>query len=73
MRLTPTVLPQEFVTSPQPQLSSAIGGSVLPLARAEELIGSLTDVVSARISAAENGSIDTIHVLVTGDVSLPLR
>jgi hypothetical protein len=40
---------------------------VLPLVRAEELIGSLTDVVSARISAAENGSIDTIHVLVTGD------
>ena len=46
---------------------------MLPLARAEELIASLTDVVSARISAAENGSIDTIHVLVTGDVSLPLR
>ena len=55
------------MTSPQPQLSSAIAGSVLPLVRAEELIGSLTDVVSARISAAENGSIDTIHVLVTGD------
>ncbi len=47
--------------------SSAIAGSVLPLQRAEELIGSLKDVVSARISAAENGSIDTIHVLVTGD------
>lgn len=40
---------------------------MLPLQRAEELIGSLKDVVSARISAAENGAVDTIHVLVTGD------
>jgi hypothetical protein len=57
--------------SPHQQASSEkgspIAGSVLPLQRAEELICSLKDVVSARISAADNGSVDTIHVLVTGD------
>jgi hypothetical protein len=55
---------------PHPQnasLASSIAGSVLPLQRAEELIASLTDVVSVRISATESGSVDTIHVLVTGD------
>lgn len=69
-RLTLTVPPQNSVSPQLPNPSdnsSAIAGSVLPLQRAEELIGSLKDVVSARISAAENGSIDTIHVLVTGD------
>jgi hypothetical protein len=48
-------------------MRSAIAGSVLPLQRAEELIGSLKDVVSARITATETGAVDTIHVLVTGD------
>ena len=51
---------------PNPQ-SSSIAGSVLPLQRAEELIASLTDVVSVRITAIDSGSVDTIHVLVTGD------
>lgn len=46
---------------------SPIAGSVLPLQRAEELIASLTDVVSVRITATDSGSVDTIHVLVTGD------
>ena len=40
---------------------------MLPLQRAEELIASLTDVVSARITATDSGSVDTIHVLVTGE------
>jgi len=44
-----------------------IAGSVLPLQRAEELIATLKDVVSARITATENGAVDAIHVLVTGD------
>ena len=60
-----TVNPQ-----PQPQPVapvSPIAGSVLPLQRAEELIASLTDVVSVRITATESGSVDAIHVLVTGD------
>jgi hypothetical protein len=45
----------------------AIAGSVLPLQRAEELIASLKDVVSARITATETGAVDAIHVLVTGE------
>lgn len=35
--------------------------------RAEELIASLQDVVSVRITATESGSVDAIHVLVAGD------
>lgn len=70
-RPTPTVSPQDIVTpSHQPassETSSLIAGSVLPLQRAEELIATLKDVVSARITSTENGSVDTIHVLVTGD------
>ena len=55
---------------PQPQgvsQTSSIAGSVLPLQRAEELIASLQDVVSVRITATDSGSVDAIHVLVTGD------
>lgn len=51
----------------QSAVSKSIAGSVLPLQRAEELIASLTDVVSARITATESGGVDTIHVLVTGE------
>ena len=40
---------------------------MLPLQRAEELIATLTDVVSVRIVPTDSGSVDTIHVLVTGD------
>lgn len=47
--------------------SPLIAGSVLPLQRAEELIATLKDVVSARITATESGAVDAIHVLVTGD------
>lgn len=58
--------------TPQPQPNPSvpnlsIAGSVLPLQRAEELIATLTDVVSVRITPTESGSVDTIHVLVTGD------
>lgn len=59
------------MTPQQPQQAAAqgspIAGSVLPLQRAEELIASLTDVVSVRITATESGSVDAIHVLVTGE------
>lgn len=41
----------------------------MPLQRAEELIASLQDVVSVRITATESGSVDAIHVLVTGDTA----
>ena len=57
--------PQPHPTNATPNAS--IAGSVLPLQRAEELIASLQDVVSVRISPTESGSVDTIHVLVTGE------
>jgi len=61
------------VTNPQPQVpgtpGSPIAGSVLPLQRAEELIASLQDVVSVRITSTESGSVDAIHVLVTGETA----
>ena len=48
---------------------SQIAGSVLPLKAAEELLSTLADVVSARIVASATGEVETIHVLVTGDLS----
>jgi hypothetical protein len=59
--VTPQPLPNQSVPN------HPIAGSVLPLQRAEELIATLTDVVSVRIMPTESGSVDTIHVLVTGD------
>lgn len=58
------------MTPHQPSINpqgSPIAGSVLPLQRAEELIASLKDVVSVRITATDSGSVDAIHVLVTGE------
>ncbi len=49
--------------------SSAIAGTVLPIGRAEELISTLQSVVSARIAAGDNGQVDAIHVLVTGELT----
>ena len=43
-----------------------IAGSVLPLKRAEELLATLQDVVSARIVSDSTGGIESIHVLVMG-------
>lgn len=60
--MTPQPLPTNQSAS-----KPAIAGSVLPLQRAEELIATLTDVVSVRIMPTDSGSVDTIHVLVTGD------
>jgi len=57
------VTPQPTQATAQP---SPIAGSVLPLQKAEELIASLQDVVSVRITATETGSVEAIHVLVTG-------
>ncbi|MEI6813976.1 MAG: hypothetical protein WCL36_07315 [bacterium] len=45
---------------------TSIAGSVLPLQAAEELVASLSDVVSARISSDASGAITAIHVLVGG-------
>ena len=50
----------------QPGQPDKIAGSVLPLKKAEELLSTLQDVVSARIVADAHGGIDSIHVLVMG-------
>jgi hypothetical protein len=55
--------------TPQPEPLSAIAGSVLPIQRAEELLASLHEVVSARIVADASGNVEAIHVLVTGDLT----
>src|SRR3954470_7011157 len=46
-----------------------IAGSVLPIQRAEELLGTLPGVISARIMASPNGAVEEIHVLTTDEVA----
>jgi hypothetical protein len=41
---------------------------LLPLAKAEELLGTLESVVSAKIVADASGGVDAIHLLVTGEL-----
>lgn len=53
----------------KPDVPSPIAGSVLPLQRAEALLGSLAGVVSARIVASETGNVEAIHVLVNSDTA----
>ena len=53
----------------QPGQPDKIAGSVLPLKKAEELLSTLQDVVSARIIADATGGIESIHVLVMGTTS----
>src|ERR1017187_8006230 len=53
----------------QPEQPLQIAGSVLPLKKAEELLATLQDVVSARIVSDATGAIDSIHVLVMGTTS----
>ena len=55
--------------SAQPQYSSSIAGSVLPIKRAEELLSTLPGVIAARIVASETGAVDEIHLLTTAEVS----
>jgi hypothetical protein len=49
--------------------SSPIAGSVLPIQRAEELLGTLPGVLSARIIASTSGSVEEIHLLTTTEVT----
>jgi hypothetical protein len=56
------------VPTPQPGVSGAIAGSVLPLRRAEELISTLPGVLSVRIVPNDSGAIDEVHVLTTDAV-----
>jgi hypothetical protein len=44
---------------------------VLPLKKAEELLQSLHDVVSAKIVADASGGVEAIHLLVTGERATP--
>ena len=53
--------------SAQQDNDPVIAGTVLPLRKAEELIGTLAGVVSVRIVPSESGGVDTIHVLTTGE------
>jgi hypothetical protein len=57
--------------TPQPDQTSAIAGSVLPLQKAEELLQSLHEVVSAKIVADSSGGVEAIHLLVTGQTATP--
>ena len=50
--------------------SGAIAGSLLPIKRAEELIGTLPGVMAVRIVPNSSGEIDEIHVITT-DLVLP--
>jgi hypothetical protein len=52
-----------------PTPAASIAGTVLPIARAEMLIGTLQSVVSAKIVAGETGEVDAVHVLVTGELT----
>ena len=49
--------------------SHLIAGSVLPIQRAEELLGTLPGVISARIVAGTNGSVEEIHILTSMEVT----
>ncbi len=58
------------VPTPSPQgVSGSIAGNVLPLRRAEELIATLSGVLSVRIVPNDSGAIDEIHVLTTDAVA----
>jgi hypothetical protein len=52
-----------------PADSSMIAGSVLPIQRAEELLGTLPGVISARIVAGTNGAVEEIHILTSLEVT----
>lgn len=54
--------------SPASSDSSPIAGIVLPIKRAEELLGTLPGVVSARIVAGPSGAVDEIHLLTSDEV-----
>ncbi|MDQ8165220.1 MAG: hypothetical protein P3A28_05615 [Gemmatimonadota bacterium] len=45
-----------------------IAGTLLPLVKAEELLGTLESVVSAKIVTDTHGGVDTIHLLVSGEL-----
>ena len=48
---------------------SPIAGTLLPITRAEELLGTLPGVISARIIAGPTGEVDEIHLLTTAELT----
>lgn len=48
---------------------SPIAGTLLPIQRAEELLGTLPGVISARIVAGPTGEVDEIHLLTTAELT----
>ena len=48
---------------------SPIAGTLLPIQRAEELLGTLPGVISARIIAGPTGEVDEIHLLTTAELT----
>ena len=48
---------------------SPIAGTLLPIQRAEELLGTLPGVISARIVAGSTGEVDEIHLLTTAELT----
>lgn len=58
-----------YVSPNQPGSSGQIAGQLLPLAKAEELLSTLASVVSVKIVADDQGGVDAIHVLVTGELT----
>jgi hypothetical protein len=52
-----------------PPETALIAGSVLPIQRAEELLGTLPGVISTRIVAGPTGAVEEIHILTNTEVS----
>ena len=67
----PSAAAEKLVSIPanNPSHGSAIAGSVLPIARAEELLGTLPGVIAARIVPDDKGAVGEIHVLTTPELT----
>jgi hypothetical protein len=64
LRFDPLSLSANNPLSPSP-----IAGTLLPIQRAEELLGTLPGVISARIVAGATGEVDEIHLLTTAELT----
>ncbi len=67
----PTAAVEKLVSIPANSSphGSSIAGSVLPIARAEELLATLPGVIAARIVADDKGAGGEIHVLTTPELT----
>ena len=70
--LTVSAMPVNAPASPAPRpddAASPIAGTVLPIERAEELLGTLPGVLNVRIIPGPSGEVSEVHVLTTTSVS----